>query len=156
MLQWTSSKIKIRGIDFDASDIKSNLEMVVTYRMIDEDLLSPEIAKNYTEIGRIGYENVVQSFEMAGLLSKKWKSLGVRMNGLIDVTISQFRAGQTLGVARERAFAKHGQQAIAACKLAKQGVRSLARKNAMSDKQWILITAGDLLPPLHPAAKEIE
>ena len=156
MLQWSSSKVKVKGLDLDALAIESHLEMAVTYRIIDEGLLSDDIAKNYNEVGRVGYENVIQSFSMAAILSNRWKAPNVHFQGLLKKTLAHFRNGQTLGVSRDRAFAKHGQQAIAACKLAKQQVSERAKRVGISDKRWILRTAKNLLPPLHAAASDVK
>jgi hypothetical protein len=156
MLKEIAPKVKIQGLDLQANEIKGHLEMAVTYRLIDEGLLSEKISRPYNNVGRVGYENVIQSFSMASLLSSRWKMLDSSLNGLISETISQFRNGQTLGVARDRAFAKFGQRAVAACKLAIQLVKSKSKSKGITEKQWVLKTARGLLPPLHSAADDID
>jgi len=128
--------------------VDSDLNLGLSYRIIDEGESTDLIDKMDTPKGRTGYQHLLQSWATAGALSSKWKSLESTYEKGLLAGLKRWRGGATLGVSGDAANSAAVPKLTALCRIAEIAVTSKAKKAKMPLRQYIIKVSGKYLPPL--------
>jgi len=129
-------------------NVKSDIAVGLSYRLMDEGLSTPGIEKMNTPKGRIGYDHLLQSWSTAGVLSSKWKPMESTYEKSMQAGIKKWKSGSTLGVSGNSAKAAGLPKLTALCRVAEIGVKTKALKAKLSTRNYVMKVTGSYLPPL--------
>lgn len=99
-----------------------------------------------TQIGLDSINHIEESWASAGSLDKKWSKLLSSYENALETGLSSWSKGEAFGPSLNRGLVKNEARINSLCKIANFESASAAKKMRLTQKSWIVKTAGSLLP----------